>query len=78
MPNIKLSKSAAPPNHKHHSFMFTYKLYAEDAIQNTFIVICMPRGNDKRIAGEHKAWIVICMAKSPGTTDANIKCPSPL
>ena len=38
----------------------------------------MPRGNDKRIAGEHKAWIVICMAKSLGTTDANLKLPSPV
>ena len=74
----RLSKSDAPPNQKPHSFMFTYKLYAEDAIQNTFQVICMPRGNNKRIAGEHKAWIVICMAKSPGTTDENLNCPSPV
>ncbi len=58
--------------------MFTYKLYAEDAIQNAFIVICMPQANDKRNIVEHKALKVICMAKSPGTTDANIKCPSPL
>ena len=73
-----LSKSAAPPNLTFPSFMFTYKLSANVAVQNTFQAICMPRENDKRIEGEHKAWKVICMAKSPGTTDANIRCPSPV
>ena len=60
------------------SFMFASVVPVDFAIQTTFQVKCMPQGNDKRIAGEHKAWIVICMAKSPGTTDANLKCPSPL
>ena len=61
---------------KTSQFYVPCKLYAEDAIQNTFQVICMPRGNDKRIAGEHKTWTVICMGKSPGTTDENLNCPS--
>ena len=63
---------------KTSKFLVPCKLYAADAIQITFQVICMPQANDKRIAGEHKAWIVICMAKSPGTTDENLKFPSPL
>ncbi len=58
--------------------MFTYKMYAEDAIQITFQAICMPQANDKRMIDKHKTWKGICMAKSTGTTDENIKLPSPL
>ena len=78
IPYKLLSKSTAPPNQKLTSVMFTYKLYANVDIQITFQVICMPQANDKRIADEHKTWKVICIAKSPGTTDENLKFPSPL
>ena len=63
---------------KTSKFLVPCQLNAADAIQITFQVICMPEANDKRIAGEHKTWKVICITKSTGTTDANLKLPSPL
>ncbi len=59
-------------------FYVPCNMYADESIQITFQVICMPQANDKRIADEHKTWKVICIAKSPGTTDENLKFPSPL
>ena len=63
---------------KSSKFYVPCKLLADIAIHITFQVICMPQANNKRIADEHKTWKVICIAKSPGTTDENLKFPSPL
>ena len=63
---------------KTSKFYVPCKLYAVDAIQNTFQVICIPEANDKSLAVEHKTWKGKCMAKSTGTTEANLKLPSPL
>ena len=63
---------------KTSKFLVPCKLYAADAIQTTFQVKCMPQAKYKRLAVEHKTWKVICMAKSTGTTEANMKLPSPL
>ncbi len=59
-------------------FFVPCKLYAADAIQIPFQVKCIPQGNDKSLAVEHKTWKVICIGKSPGTTDEHLILPSPL